>query len=70
MLPVELVHQEFLHLTVALTKVHLLPTTGLEKSHGFPKATPCLEQDLVLAKDWLVAPHHGSSRLTRSSKAK
>lgn len=57
--------QEFLHLTVALTKVYLLPTPGLEKSYGSPKATPYLEQDLVL--DWLVAPHHGSSRLMRSS---
>lgn len=66
MLHVELAPQGFLHPTVALTKVDLLPTTGLEKSDGSPTATPFLEQDLVLAKDWLIALHLGSFRLMRS----
>lgn len=61
MLLVELALQGFLHFTVTLTKVYLLPTTALEKSDGSPKATPCLEQDLELAKDWLIAPHLASS---------
>ena len=63
MLHVELAPQGFLHPTVALTKVDLLPTTGLEKSDGSPTATPFLE----LAKDWLIALHLGSFRLMRSS---
>lgn len=67
MLLVELALQGFLHLIAALTKVYLPPITGLEKSDVSPKATPCLEKDVVLVKDWFIASHLGSSRLMRSS---
>lgn len=67
MLRGELALKGFLHLIAAFTKVYLPPTTGLKESDVSPKATPCLEKDVVLAKDWFIASHLGSSRLMRSS---
>lgn len=53
MLLVELALQGFLHLTVELTKVYLLLTTGLEKAddspqgHPLPRAVPGASQRLA-----------------------
>lgn len=39
------------YLIAVPTRLHFFLSTGVEKSDGSPKSTPCPEQDLVLAED-------------------